>query len=532
MTRLDRFLHRPDRVISDLDAASRLYFRFYYLLIISIGFRCVKTIKRAYPFSEGAQLRDAAATMVVADANERLALAVATILLGQLMKRLRLVDVDVGKALLRIIFGATLPSVLLCTFATLKFDASSGAVVLAGVLHAGVLFLASFVAFRKRTPGKERALLAGSSVGVNLGTFSYPLVDAVWAQEGLSKVVLFDAVNQFTLLFVQPLIYVACVAGSSFSPLRALRSVGKTIWSVSPCLLAMVVAVGLQLSGKALPMPVEKLCGSLALANKPLALLALGILFEPQLKARQLYDVACILAVRYGASLLLAAALLATVGPAVGPVASAVITLALLSPVPLLTVTYAVEHGCDTALAAAAVNAANICSFGFLLAVVGADFAHPLSIAPQAAVLGAGLLLAGFVAATRNSTTTTPPPRGEDTPAAAATTTRASAGKREQCTSTGIRGGIIGGRLRNGKGQGWSNLLTKGLRSRRGSVMLQVAQGTGHRPLRAAATGIAAHGAAAQMHSGGRTLGSKFKSSSWVEHTPPSPCLLRAFAVV
>ena len=206
------------------------------------------------------------------------------------MKRVGLADVDVGKSLLKILFNATLPSVLLTTFASLTFDATSVAVSLCALAQATVLF-AAHLAFRGTgRSAKDTALLAGSCVGVNLGTFAYPLVEAVWGREGLTRLVLFDAVNQWSLLIIAPLIYASTIAGPAFSPKQALMNVKKQL--LSPCLLAMFTAVALRVVGLELPAPVTAFTSSLAVANKPVALLALGVLFEPVLRSEQIRDVA------------------------------------------------------------------------------------------------------------------------------------------------------------------------------------------------------------------------------------------------
>lgn len=331
--------------------------------------------------------------MSAADANARLALAVSTIGFGYFMKRVGLADVDVGKSLLKILFNATLPSVLLTTFASLTFDATSVAVSLCALAQAAVLF-AAHLAFRGTgRSAKDTALLAGSCVGVNLGTFAYPLVEAVWGREGLTRLVLFDAVNQWSLLIIAPLIYASTIAGPAFSPKQALMNVKKQL--LSPCLLAMFTAVALRVVGLELPAPVTAFTSSLAVANKPVALLALGVLFEPVLRSEQIRDVASLLALRYGACLLLGAALVSSFA-AIGPAVLGVVLAALISPVPLLTVTYAVEYGCDVGLGAAAVNAAMVCSFVLLLAVANANLAHPAAAKTLAA---AGAALAGLGAA-------------------------------------------------------------------------------------------------------------------------------------
>ena len=140
---------------------------------------------------------------------------------------------------------------------------------------------------------------------------------------------------------------------------------------MSPCLLAMFAAIALRLADLTLPSPVTAFTSSLAVANKPLALIALGILFDPRLKDGQLRDIASLLALRYGASLTLGAFIVA-VASNVGTAVLGVVLAALISPVPLLTVTYAVEYDCDVGLGASAVNAANFFSFALLLAVASA----------------------------------------------------------------------------------------------------------------------------------------------------------------
>jgi hypothetical protein len=161
----------------------------------------------------------------------------------------------------------------------------------------------------------------------------------------------------------------------------------------------MFAAVALRVCGLGLPGPAVAFTSSLAVANKPLALLALGVLFEPALRGGQIRDVAALLALRYGACLLLGAALVAKLASA-GPAVLGVVLAALISPVPLLTVTYAVEYECDVGLGAAAVNAANFCSFALLLAVANADLSSPATARAFAAA-GAALAALGAFGARR-----------------------------------------------------------------------------------------------------------------------------------
>ena len=104
------------------------------------------------------------------------------------------------------------------------------------------------------------------------------------------------------------------------------------------------------------------------------------------------------MALRYGASFALGGALAASAAAlGLAPALVGAVMAALISPVPLLTVTYAVEYECDVGLAAALVNAGNFCSFGLLLAVANADFARPAA-AVALTVAGAALCVPRAVA--------------------------------------------------------------------------------------------------------------------------------------
>ena len=90
---------------------------------------------------------------------------------------------------------------------------------------------------------------------------------------------------------------------------------------------------------------------------------------------------------------------MATLSVSMGPECTAVVLAALISPVPLLTVTYAMEYDCDIKLSASAVNAGNFCSFGLLLAVANTNLTNATALAPAVAAAGTALALAGVLGA-------------------------------------------------------------------------------------------------------------------------------------
>jgi hypothetical protein len=197
---------------------------------------------------------------------------------------------------------------------------------------------------------------------------------------------LFDLLNQIVLLIVTYLAFWARAAARSegASAWALLPIVGKRL--CNPCLIALYGAGALAVSGLPVPPAVAALAAPLCAANAPLALLALGIVLDLQLPRRAIADVAAVLGTRFSISLGLGAFVAATLQSALSTETLAVVLAAMTAPVPMLTLTYSQEFGCDLGLAAAIVNASIVLSFSILCALVHLSTAAPLALAPASAV--------------------------------------------------------------------------------------------------------------------------------------------------
>jgi hypothetical protein len=171
-------------------------------------------------------------------------------------------------------------SVLLRTFATLSFSTATLTVIAVSVVHSAVLATIGYLYFRKRQ-GKDRALLAGACIGVNLGLFVYPFAEAVWGSVGLQTAVIFDLANQWALLLVQYFLFRQLTPQPEGAPPRtSLASAVLRRAASNPALLAVYFALAINFLGIPLPPAIDAISAPLATANKPLALLALGIMLE------------------------------------------------------------------------------------------------------------------------------------------------------------------------------------------------------------------------------------------------------------
>jgi malate permease and related proteins len=310
----------------------------------------------------------------------RLTTATVTIVLGYAMKKLNLCTKETAKELLAIIFNCLLPCLLVQVFQDVAFARDYACFGVMSALHCVVAMITGYVVFkRRRAVDIDGAHLLGCTVGVNLGTFAYPFVLSVFGVDGLRKAIVFDFMNQISIMVVM---YVLFALNSPSSKKSASGGVFETVkeavkrqW-MQPCLLALYISVIMKIGGVIIPNAVDQFLGTIAVAAKPVALLAIGILFEPRMSKSEVKDVMSLLMIRYGVGLVLSGLAFAlNLQSIIGASGIAVLTLCLTAPVPLITVRYATEYGLNVSNCAAAVNASNFVSFLCILLLASADFA-------------------------------------------------------------------------------------------------------------------------------------------------------------
>ncbi|MEH7418736.1 AEC family transporter, partial [Neobacillus drentensis] len=160
--------------------------------------------------------------------NQEFLYVIIIIMLGYVLKRLRVLKEKDGEVISKIIFKITLPALVLVTFDSVKIETSliliPVIVFIFGILTAFLGFL-----FFKN----EKRELKGSFLmlsGFNVGLFAFPLVHAIWGVKGLTYFSMFDVGTSFTVFGI------AYILGSYFSeeglslkPVEILKRLGKSV---------------------------------------------------------------------------------------------------------------------------------------------------------------------------------------------------------------------------------------------------------------------------------------------------------------
>lgn len=201
-------------------------------------------------------------------------------LLGVLLKQLRVFEQGDAHRLLKLFFYVSLPALILRSIPGLEM---SGALILLPITAASIIFSSYPIAWLAgkmwRLPRPTCGVFLLGAMIMN-GGFAFPFVLSAYGEPGMALATLFDfggGLVVFTFVYYQ-----ACRYGcDGRAGLQLLRK-----FLCSPPLLALSLAILLNLCNVGLPQAANLFLQQLAYLTTPVVLLALGISFNHRLVQR------------------------------------------------------------------------------------------------------------------------------------------------------------------------------------------------------------------------------------------------------
>ncbi|MBD3227261.1 MAG: AEC family transporter [Candidatus Lokiarchaeota archaeon] len=296
----------------------------------------------------------------MADVNYTFFLSLIIILIGFLFKKSKIITEENGRSIAKIVFNATLPALIFKTVISIEITPSLTLLSIIPIGYALVVFITSYIIYRKKDIS-IKGLSLMSVIGYNVVHLAFPLIQGIWGSEGLKYIAMFDIANGFV-------IFVMCyLIGSIFSPINETKdrkfifkkSIRKLI--TSGPLLAYLIALPLNLIGIVLPIFISDLFDILGRANSALTLLLLGIFLNFHFDKSKWVNILKVLGIRYifGLSIGLLFFFLLPFNI----LYRGILSIALILPIGLAIIPYAVELKYDEELAGMAINLSIIISF-------------------------------------------------------------------------------------------------------------------------------------------------------------------------
>lgn len=292
-------------------------------------------------------------------------LSLTVILTGYLLTRLKVLTLELGKDISRLIVNVTLPAVILNTLVEMQL--SPALLFFPLICIAASLVILPFAAlFFKKLPRDDRGNAYLTVLGYNIGLFAYPLIEGLYGKKGLTGIAMFDVGNAFVAF---GLLY---LVAKNFSPqgnskITPMRIV-KTLISSIP-FMSYLLGLSLNISGLAFPFVISDAIALIARANNALVLLVLGMTLRFSFPAKTARLFIRTLAVRYGMGLILGLAAFFLL-----PLElfyRRILLIGLLLPAPLIIIPYAAENELDMEFAGTYANASVVISFALMWLIAG-----------------------------------------------------------------------------------------------------------------------------------------------------------------
>lgn len=215
------------------------------------------------------------------------------IALGYTLKRIGLFSLDDSGFLSKLVLKITLPMAIIKNFQGLELNKSY-------LMAIGIGFAVNFIAIavvllltRKKSPA-HRAFYIINTAGFNIGLCTLPYMSSFFAADAVALVCMFDVGNAimcFGITFSIAMVISKGAAGVSG------KEILHTLFSSMPFVtyLVMILLCAAQIH---LPQPVYTVAGMIGQANAFLAMLLIGILFEPKINRSEGKDMASVFLLR------------------------------------------------------------------------------------------------------------------------------------------------------------------------------------------------------------------------------------------
>ena len=294
-------------------------------------------------------------------------LSLTIILIGYIIKRLKIITEQNGKIIARIILNVTLPALIFLVINNIDIRISLVILPFICLGYSAILAFVAFLIFRKRS-NEQKGLILMTVIGYNIGLFAYPLVEMIWGIEGLAYVIMFDIGNSFVIFGL------SYSLGLIFSPKYNLKQrkfefkpiLIKLITSIP--LLTLIFALSLRLSNVLLPMFVLDLLGILSRANMALTLLLLGIYLNFKIERKYWKTILEVITTRYTFGLIAGITFYFLLP--YDKFFNAAILVAFILPIGMSAIAFASEFEYDEELISMIVNITSMISFGLMWLIV------------------------------------------------------------------------------------------------------------------------------------------------------------------
>ena len=284
-------------------------------------------------------------------ANEPFVISALIIMLGYLLKRFGVFRESDGEVLAKVALNITLPAIILLNVPSVPLNGSNILLPFIGLGCSVLMVLLGLFIFRRQDP-LDRGLSMTAAPGYNIGLFAIPLVSGFYGSAGITRFALFDIGNAFAIFGL------SWFLAWRFSPHRrddslGVRGIIRMLFGSIP-FVVYVLAIMMNLTGVQPIGIAVRFLEVPAVMNRGISMLVLGMLLRFRFPKNTWKAILPLLILRYVFGIIIGGLVLFLLPIPVEY--RMTVAGALILPVGLSVIPFAVRWGYDRDRAAAILN--------------------------------------------------------------------------------------------------------------------------------------------------------------------------------
>ncbi len=287
------------------------------------------------------------------------------ILLGYFLKKFNFVTEKDGKVISKFLMHTTFPALMIVSTSSVKLELSLIYIPIFAVI-VGLSMLSIAWIWFSNYENAIRGVLTMGLGGFNSGLFGFPIIEGLFGKQAMVYAVMFDIGNTFIVFGV---IY---SIGTYFSTNKKdhtnVKQILKKIFRLPP-VLGIILGLIINIANFKLPTICSEFLNVLAVGNKPLVLLLMGIYLSFELDKKLMTAISKVILIRVIIGLLVVFGIFLFISTG-SPLMKNVLMLCVLMPIGLTILPFSDELGYDSRIAGTMLNISLLISFGLMWGMV------------------------------------------------------------------------------------------------------------------------------------------------------------------
>ena len=290
--------------------------------------------------------------------NNVFIITLSIIVLGFLLKKYNFVTEKEGKTISKFLMYTTFPALMIITTAKVKLDTSLLLIPIFAIILGSTMLIIAWIWFSNYEK-KLRGVLTMGVGGFNSGLFGFPIIEGLFGKQAMVYAIMFDIGNTFIVFGA---IY---SIGSYFSANKkeqtGIKPIFKIVLSLPP-VLGILFGLLINVSHIELPIIFFDFLEVLAIGNKPLVLLLMGIYLSFDLNKKLMLAISKVLIIRVSIGIIAVIGLYFLISDNQSLMKNVLMICSLL-PIGLTILPFSDELGYDSRIAGTLLNISLLVSF-------------------------------------------------------------------------------------------------------------------------------------------------------------------------